>query len=185
MERMGHRAAYHRQIAADPLPREKWREDPDAFTALMKDLYNTAGHVPTYQYCSVQVGNNRPYAYLTAGLSVKRGDRVRVPYGKRNEPKEGVVRSVGDYTRDTAPWPPEKTKRVLEILPKPQEPAKKNPPRRSRSRLKMKPQIRKNRLSQRKHRRLRVQALPLRQKRRRGIRCPKSENSFPFLLLWC
>ena len=93
----------------------------------MKDLYNTAGHVPTYQYCSVQVGNNRPYAYLTAGLSVQRGDRVRVPYGKRNEPKEGVVRSVGDYTRDTAPWPPEKTKRVLEILPKPQEPVEKEP----------------------------------------------------------
>ena len=114
-------------LQLNPLPREKWREEPDAFTALMKDLYNTAGHVPTYQYCSVQVGNNRPYAYLTAGLSVKRGDRVRVPYGKRNEPKEGVVRSVGDYTRDTAPWPPEKTKRVLEILPKPQEPAKKEP----------------------------------------------------------
>ena len=114
-------------LQSNPLPREKWHEEPDAFTALMKDLYNTAGHVPTYQYCSVQVGNNRPYAYLTAGLSVKRGDRVRVPYGKRNEPKEGVVRSVGDYTRDTAPWPPEKTKRVLEILPKPQEPAKKEP----------------------------------------------------------
>lgn len=114
-------------LQLNPLPREKWREDPDAFTALMKDLYNTAGHVPTYQYCSVQVGNNRPYAYLTAGLSVKRGDRVRVPYGKRNEPKEGVVRSVGDYTRDTAPWPPEKTKRVLEILPKPQESVKKEP----------------------------------------------------------
>lgn len=114
-------------LQLNPLPREKWREDPDAFTALMKDLYNTAGHVPTYQYCSVQVGNNRPYAYLTAGLSVKRGDRVRVPYGKRNEPKEGVVRSVGDYTRDTAPWPPEKTKRVLEILLKPQESVKKEP----------------------------------------------------------
>ena len=114
-------------LQSNPLPREKWHEEPDAFTALMKDLCNTAGHVPTYQYCSVQVENNRPYAYLTAGLSVKRGDRVRVPYGKRNEPKEGVVRSVGDYTRDTAPWPPEKTKRVLEILPKPQEPAKKEP----------------------------------------------------------
>lgn len=114
-------------LQLNPLPREKWREEPDAFTALMKDLYNTAGHVPTYRYCSVQVGNNRPYAYLTAGLPVKRGDRVRVPYGKRNEPKEGVVRSVGDYTRDTAPWPPEKTKRVLEILPKPQESVKKEP----------------------------------------------------------
>lgn len=32
-----------------------------------------------------------------------------------------------DYTHDTAPWPPEKTKRVLEILPKPQEPVKKEP----------------------------------------------------------
>ena len=114
-------------LQSNPLPREKWHEEPDAFTALMKDLYNTADHVPTYQYCSVQVGNNRSYAYLTAGLPVKRGDRVRVPYGKRNEPKEGVVRSVGDYTRDTAPWPPEKTKRVLEILPKPQEPVKKEP----------------------------------------------------------
>lgn len=114
-------------LQSNPLPREKWREEPDAFTALMKDLYNTANHVPAYQYCSVQVGNNRPYAYLTAGLPVKRGDRVRVPYGKRNEPKEGVVRSVGDYTRDTAPWPPEKTKRVLEILPKPQESVKKEP----------------------------------------------------------
>lgn len=114
-------------LQLNPLPREKWREEPDAFTALMKDLYNTAGHVPTYRYCSVQVGNNRPHAYLTAGLPVKRGDRVRVPYGKRNEPKEGVVRSVGDYTHDTAPWPPEKTKRVLEILPKPQEPVKKEP----------------------------------------------------------
>lgn len=114
-------------LQLNPLPREKWREDPDAFTALMKDLYNTADHVPTYRYCSVQVGNNRPYAYLTAGLPVKRGDHVRVPYGKRNEPKEGVVRSVGDYTRDTAPWPPEKTKRVLGILPKPQESVKKEP----------------------------------------------------------
>lgn len=80
-----------------------------------------------YRYCSVQVDNGHRYAYLTAGLPVKKGDRVRVPYGKKNEPKEGIVRSVGDYTRDNAPWPPEKTKRVLEILPKPQEPVKKEP----------------------------------------------------------
>ncbi len=81
-----------------------------------------------YRYCSVQVGSSRPYAYLAAGLPVKRGDRVRVPYGKKNEPQEGVVRSVEDYTRDTAPWPPEKTKRVLEILPQPQETAAHLPP---------------------------------------------------------
>ena len=114
-------------LQSNPLPREEWREDPGDFKSLMEKRTDTEGNTPTYHYCSVQVGNNRPYAYLTAGLLVKRGDRVRVPYGKKNEPKEGIVCSVGDYTRDTAPWPPEKTKRVLEILPKPQEPAKKEP----------------------------------------------------------
>ena len=114
-------------LQSNPLPREEWREDPGDFKSLMEKRTDTEGNTPTYHYCSVQVGNNRPYAYLTAGLPVKRGDRVRVPYGKKNEPKEGIVRSVADYTRDTAPWPPEKTKRVLEILPKPQEPAKKEP----------------------------------------------------------
>lgn len=114
-------------LQSNPLPREEWCEEPDAFKALMEERFDTEDNAPKYHYCSVQVGNNRPYAYLTAGLPVKRGDRVRVPYGKKNEPKEGIVRSVGDYTRDTAPWPPEKTKRVLEILPKPQEPLKKEP----------------------------------------------------------
>lgn len=112
-------------LQSNPLPREEWREDPDEFKSLMEKRADTEDNTPIYHYCFVQVGNNRPYAYLTAGLPVKRGDRVRVPYGKKNEPKEGIVRSVGDYTRDTAPWPPEKTKRVLEILPKPQETAKK------------------------------------------------------------
>ena len=127
-------------LQSNPLPREEWHEDSDEFDSLMEEYADTEDdeldslteecitpkdNTPIYHYCSVQVGNNRPYAYLTAGLPVKRGDRVRVPYGKENEPKEGIVRSVGDYTRDTAPWPPEKTKRVLEILPKPQETAKK------------------------------------------------------------
>ena len=69
--------------------------------------------------------------------------------------------------------------------PSRKSPQKKNPPRRSRSRLKMKPQIRKPRLSQRKHRRLRVQTPLLWRKRRRRLLRPKSGNSFPFLLLWC
>lgn len=118
-------------LQSNPLPREEWREDPDEFKAAMEENHTSqpkdTKDATVYHYCSVQVGSNRPYAYLTAGLPVKRGDRVRVPYGKKNEPKEGVVRSVGDYTRDTAPWPPEKTKRVLEILPKPQESVKGEP----------------------------------------------------------
>lgn len=129
-------------LQSNPLPREEWHEDSDEFDSLMEEYADTEDdeldslteecvtpkdNTPIYHYCSVQVGNSRPYAYLTAGLPVKKGDRVRVPYGKKNEPKEGIVRSVGDYTRDTAPWPPEKTKRVLEILPKPQESLKKEP----------------------------------------------------------
>ena len=112
-------------LQSNPLPREKWSEDPSEFKALMEKCSDTGDSTPTYRYCLVQVDNGRLYAYLTAGLPVKKGDHVRVPYGKNNELKEGVVHAVGNYTRDTAPWPPEKTKRVLEILPKPQEPVKK------------------------------------------------------------
>ena len=104
-------------LQSNPLPHGEWREEPDAFKALMEERFDTEDSTPMYHYCSVQVGSSRPYAYLTAGLPVKKGDHVRVPYGKKNEPKEGVIRSVDDYTCDTALWPPEKTKRVLEILP--------------------------------------------------------------------
>ena len=113
-------------LQSNPLPREEWCEDPNKFQAAMEGNHTSQPKDTTvYHYCSVQEGNSRPYAYLTAGLPVKRGDLVRVPYGKKNEPKEGIVRSVGDYTHDTAPWSPEKAKRVLEILPKPQVSVKK------------------------------------------------------------
>ena len=114
-------------LQSNPLPREKWSEDPGEFKALMEKCSDTGDSTPTYRYCLVRVDNGHRYVYLTAGLPVKRGDLVRVPYGKSNELKEGVVHTVGNYTRDTAPWPPEKTKRVLEILPKPQEPTGKEP----------------------------------------------------------
>lgn len=112
-------------LQANPLPREEWREDPDEFKALMEKCSGTGDSTLTYRYCLVRVDNGHRYAYLTAGLPVKKGDHVRVPYGKDNELKEGVVHAVGNYTRDTAPWPPEKTKRVLEILPNPQASVKK------------------------------------------------------------
>ena len=112
-------------LQANPLPREEWREDPDEFKALMEKCSGTGDSTPTYRYCLVRVDNGHRYAYLTAGLPVKKGDHVRVPYGKDNELKEGVVHAVGNYTRDTAPWPPGKTKRVLEILPNPQASVKK------------------------------------------------------------
>lgn len=112
-------------LQSNSLPREEWSEDSDEFDSLMKKYADMDDSTPTYRYCFVRVDNGRRYAYLTAGLPVKKGDHVRVPYGKKNEPKEGIVHDVGDYTRDTAPWPPEKTKRVLEILTKPQTSVKK------------------------------------------------------------
>ena len=114
-------------LQSNPLPREKWSEDPGEFDSLMKKYADMDDSTPMYRYCFIQVDNGRRYAYLTAGLPVKKGDHVRVPYGKKNELKEGVVHAVGNYTRDTAPWPPEKTKCVLEILPKLQEPTGKEP----------------------------------------------------------
>ena len=114
-------------LQSNPLPREKWSEDPDEFDALMEEYANADDSTPAYRYCFVRMDNGRRYAYLTAGLPVKKGDHVRVPYGKKNELENGVVHDVGNYTRDTAPWPPEKTKRVLEILPEPQEPAEPKP----------------------------------------------------------
>ena len=114
-------------LQSNPLSREEWREDADEFDSLMEEYADVDDSTPLYRYCFVRVDHGRRYSYLTNGLPVKKGDHVRVPYGKNNELKEGVVHAVGNYTRDTAPWPPEKTKRVLEILPKPQESAKKEP----------------------------------------------------------
>ena len=114
-------------LQSNPLPRGEWHEDSDEFDSLMEEYADVDDNTPMYRYCFVRVDHGRRYSYLTNGLPVKRGDHVRVPYGKNNELKEGVVHAVGNYTRDNAPWPPEKTKRVLEILPKPQEPVKKEP----------------------------------------------------------
>lgn len=125
-------------LQTNPLSADRWGKYPEEFRAVMERDHTSqpeaakaaadAKDTAVYRYCSVQVGSSRPYAYLAAGLPVKRGDRVRVPYGKKNAPQEGVVRSVEDHTRGTAPWPPEKTKRVLEILPQPQETAAHLPP---------------------------------------------------------
>ncbi len=114
-------------LQSNPLPREEWHEDADEFDSLMEEYADVDDSTPMYRYCFVRVDHGRRYSYLTNGLPVKKGDHVRVPYGKNNELKEGVVHAVGNYTRDTAPWPPEKTKCVLEILPKPQEPVGKEP----------------------------------------------------------
>ena len=115
-------------LQVNPLPRSRWMEDFGEFQEAMAQLPEAEASVPqreerelpddpaTYRYCTVQVGGGQLCAYLTGDLPVKKGDRVLIPYGKANAVLEGYVRDVACYTRAMAPWPPEETRYVLEVL---------------------------------------------------------------------
>lgn len=74
-----------------------------------------------YHYCMVGFGGRKFYAYLTNGLPVQIGCKVRVPCGEGDQEREGTVLAVMDCTREMAPWPPEETKAVLCIAPAPSD----------------------------------------------------------------
>lgn len=74
-----------------------------------------------FHYCSVQIeGVRRSYAYLTGGLPLKVGDWVELPFGKDDAPRKGQVKAIMDCTRTVAPWPPEQTKTVIQIIAAPE-----------------------------------------------------------------
>ena len=92
-----------------------------------------------YQFCKVQFKENGAgYAYLTGGISLKAGDFVMVPVGKRDAEKLARVTDVFVCSAQDAPYPPEKAKFVLRKAeqtafpekPKtlPAEPVKEEPP---------------------------------------------------------
>ncbi len=104
-------------LIKNPLPREAWEEPLEDFRALLPSDAAEDSEVEFYHYCRVRFqGIKLPYAYLTNGLPVRAGDHVLVPFGRESEPREGRVTSVLSCTREDAPWPPEHTKSVLEIL---------------------------------------------------------------------
>ena len=104
-------------LMENPLPHEEWEEPFEDFRALLPSAMAEDSEVEFYHYCRVRFeGIKRPYAYLTNGLPVRAGDYVLVPFGRESEPREGRVTSVLSCTREDAPWPPEDTKPVLEIL---------------------------------------------------------------------
>jgi len=37
-------------LQSNPLPREEWREDPDAFKSLMEERADTEDNAPMYRY---------------------------------------------------------------------------------------------------------------------------------------
>lgn len=121
-------------LKSNPFPREKWRFPLEHYErALQKGLVlrgrrnsvGAAGRTENgqsddgteYSFCMVQIeGIPRPLAYLAGDLSLQVGDDVEVPVGRDNTLKPGKVLQVQEYTRATAPWPPEQTKSVLRIL---------------------------------------------------------------------
>ena len=67
-----------------------------------------------YIYCGVMYeGNDFTYHYLTDDESIKIGDTVIVPVGSTNEETTATVVSVGKYLRVAAPYPVEKTKKII------------------------------------------------------------------------
>ena len=66
-----------------------------------------------YHYLLVRFSSGSSlYAYRTEDRTIRAGDQVVVPVGYQNEPKCVMVVSSGDYTESTAPYPPEKTKKI-------------------------------------------------------------------------
>ena len=120
-------------LKENPLPRRKWTESYEEFEEMMEELSESEeiseptppprgktseipDDGPIYSYCQIQFpGMKRTYAYLTNGLDLKVGDQVYVPLGHTDTPTSGAVMTVENHSRSTAPYPPEKTKKVLRI----------------------------------------------------------------------
>lgn len=69
-----------------------------------------------YRYCSVRPKDmERTYSYIS-DEDIGPGSYVLVPFGWKNRLCKGVVEDVGLYTAEDAPYPVEKTKRILRML---------------------------------------------------------------------
>lgn len=118
-------------LKENPLPRRKWTESYEEFEEMMDEQTESeevseparphrakSPEIPDdgtiYSYCQVQFPDmKRTYSYLTNGLDLKAGDQVYAPLGHTDAPVLGTVASVENHSRSTAPYPPEKTKRLL------------------------------------------------------------------------
>lgn len=67
-----------------------------------------------YIYCEVEFENGgTTYSYRTEDETIRMGDHVLVPVGPENRPGAAVVVGLEYVTADTAPYPLEKTKRII------------------------------------------------------------------------
>ncbi len=77
-----------------------------------EQLKDAAQDKTLYTYCGVLVENaDRIYHYRTDDDTLKPGDRVLVPFG--NKKVEGEIVSVGQYMKVGAPFPVERTRKII------------------------------------------------------------------------
>lgn len=70
----------------------------------------------TYWYCGVKIKRiSTVYSYISHIGEIPVGSYVEVPFGKENTPLIGYVVRSGEYTWENAPYPVEKTKRIIRI----------------------------------------------------------------------
>lgn len=118
-------------LKGNPLPEDEWQEPYEDIEEMMEELSapeeapepvrpHNAGptEIPddgtVYHYCQVSFPDiKRTYSYLVGLQELHVGDRVYVPFGREDEEKLGTVVIVGQYLRSTAPYPPERTKKIL------------------------------------------------------------------------
>ena len=60
--------------------------------------------------------NGAPYWYLSPFSTVREGDKVSVPFGKGELPREAIVVKVEENTAQCAPVPMKHIKEIYEIL---------------------------------------------------------------------
>lgn len=77
-------------------------------------LKRRCNRMDKYWYCSVAFkGIKTQYSYL-CDREMELESYVKVPFGKNNTPKIGIVKFCGEYTTENAPYPVEETKHILQ-----------------------------------------------------------------------
>lgn len=75
-----------------------------------------------YIYCMIRFSNaTHQFSYITDDASIKEGNFVKVPFGKNNRERIGLVMRIIHCTEENAPYPPEKTKLVIEKTERPDD----------------------------------------------------------------
>lgn len=91
--------------------RKRTRTKPTTVTQVVGEQNNDTTE---YCYCHVAIeGARQIYPYLCEDPTIVPGDYVRVPLGRNDTERIGLVKRVGLYTISDAPCPPDKAKMIL------------------------------------------------------------------------